>query len=91
MSKVNVKVKNVTEKLFTVTWEEIVIIGAHIWAESPEDAILKAESRSFGDLVLPGGCFSEFVPGSCEVTDEIDGAKKKDYKSGGNRCIAIHY
>jgi len=91
MSKIAEKHEKDIEKMFTVTWEEIVIIGAYIWAKSPEEAIKKAESRSLHNLVLPGGCFSEFVPGSCEVTDEIEGATKDEYKSGGNHCIEIYY
>lgn len=91
MDKVKGKAKEGTEKLFTVTWEERVIISAQIWAKSPEEAIKKAEYGTLDDLVRPSGCFHKGIPGSYEVDEEIEGAVKEDYKSGGNSNIAIHY
>lgn len=91
MSNIVGKDKKVTERLFTVTWEEIVIISAQIWAKTPEEAKKLAEHGSLDDLVAPSGCFSEFVTDSCEVTDETEGATKKDYESGGINCIEIYY
>jgi len=91
MSNIVGKDKKVTERLFTVTWEEIVTIGAQIWAKTPEEAKKIAEHGSLDDLVAPSGCFHEVVPGSCEINDEIENAAKKDYKSGGINCIEIYY
>jgi hypothetical protein len=91
MSKKNGNGKKDAERLFTVTWEEQIVVSALIWPKSPKDAKEKAESRSFNDFVEPGGCFSETVPGSSAVVDEIEGAVKKNYKSGVKRYAAIYF
>jgi len=92
MSKKNGSGKKDTEKLYQVVWEERVIVEAHIWAKSPEKAKEIAELRHLDNLVDPIASFYDVVPDSYEVGEEVvEGATKKDYKSGGNHCIQIHY
>ena len=91
MSKVNRKAQKGTDKLFNVTWEELVIIGARIWAKSPKEAVEKAKEGNFNNFVQPSGCFSKSIPDSYVVEEEIEGAVKKDFKSDGNHCIEIYY
>lgn len=79
------------EKCFTVTWEARVIIGAQIWAESPEDAINKAQNCPLDDLVNPSGCFSASEADSYECVEDVDGATKEEYEPGGSRYIAIYF
>ena len=70
---------------------EQIVVEAHIWARSPDEAQEKAEKRSLDDLIGPCGYFVEVVPDSFDIIDEIVGAKKVDYKSGGNNWIPLHY
>lgn len=91
MNKVKGKAKEGTEKLFAMAWEERVLVEAHIWAKSLEEAMEMAGHGSLEDLVDPCGDFIEVVPGSIECHEEVEGASKKDYKSGGNCCVEIYY
>jgi hypothetical protein len=91
MSKKNGNGKKDADRLFAVAWVERVIVEAHIWAKSPEEAKEKAEHGSLQDLVAPYGYFHDVIPGTCEINDEIEDAAKKDYKSGGIYCVEIHY
>ncbi len=91
MSKKNGSGKKDTEKLYQVVWEERVLIEAHIWAKSPEDAKEIAALGDLDNLVDPIASFYDVVPDSYEVGEEMEEATKKDYKSGGNYCIEIHY
>lgn len=79
------------ERLFTVSWEERVIICAQIWAKTPEKAKEIAAFGSLDELVNPSGCFSSVITDSIEIEAEIEGARKTNYKSGGNNCIEIYY
>ena len=83
MSKKNGNGKKDADRLFAVAWIERVVVEAHIWAKSPEEAKEKAEHGSLDDLVAPCGYFQEVVPGSCKINEEIVDAVKNDYKSGG--------
>lgn len=91
MSKVNVKAKKDTEKLFEVIWVERISILAKIWAKSPEEAVEIAKEGNLDDLVKPFGTFVDSDSSSYVCDGVVEGASKDDYKSGGNRNIAIHY
>ena len=39
MSKIHSKQKKDTERLFGVFWMEQIVVEAHIWARSPDEAL----------------------------------------------------
>ena len=91
MSKVNLKGKNDTEKLFEVIWVERIAILAKIWAKSPEEAVEIAKVGNLDDLVKPFGTFVDSDSSSYVCDGVVEGASKEDYKSGGNDGVQIHY